>query len=288
MKIAAVVIVYHPEDNAIANIKTYYDFVDKLYIFDNTESEVSSFAEKLTSLSKVQFFHDGANEGIAKRLNMAGDMAIHDGFDWLLTMDQDTTFSTNAISTYLKCARQYPDKNQVAVFGTRYGRQVEETLTECQSEKVEDTITSGSLINLSVFALIGKFDENLFIDLVDNEYCARAAISGYLTIRLNNIHIVHSIGTIVNRSAVKTLFLVKKERQVHSPIRCYYSYRNMLYLENKYRESYPSFALSLRPYVNGYIWRNIFYGRNTVKIIRYLFTAIQDFKHRKMGKLKNS
>lgn len=288
MKIAAVVIVYHPEDSAIANIKTYSDFVDKLYIFDNTETATSSFAEKITALSKVQFFHDGLNEGIAKRLNMAGELAIQDGFDWLLTMDQDTTFTNEAITAYLHCAAKFPGKDKVAVFGTRYGREFESSSHECQSEQVEDTITSGSLINLQAFSAIGRFDENLFIDLVDNEYCARAAMAGYATIRLKNIHIVHSIGAIVNRAAIKTLFLVKKERQVHSPIRCYYSYRNMLYLENKYRHTNPAFAFSLRPYVNGYIKRNIFYGRNTIRIFQFLLAAIRDFKQGNMGKFRQS
>ena len=32
---------------------------------------------------------------------------------------------------------------------------------------------------------IGKFDEWLFIDLVDNEFCKRLIVSGYTILRLN-------------------------------------------------------------------------------------------------------
>jgi rhamnosyltransferase len=285
MKIGAVVIVYHPEDDAIANIKTYYDSVDKIYVFDNTERVIPGFKEKLQQFPKIVFFHDGSNKGIARRLNDAAESAIKDGFDWLLTMDQDTTFSNNAITFYLQCAQEYAGKEKVAVFGTRYGRKYEESYAKCAAESTDTAITSGSLLNLASFHAIGKFDENLFIDLVDNEYCIRAAMKGYSIIRFNNIHIVHTIGMLVKRAAIKTLFLVKKERQVHSPIRCYYTYRNMLYLEAKYKNDNPAFAAYIRPYAMGFLKRNIYYARNAWTIIKYLMVAKRDFLNGKMGKI---
>ncbi len=68
MKIAAVVILYHPSQDTLLNVQTYYDFVDRIFVFDNTEIK-SSIQDDLLKLQKVLLFHDCKNEGIAKRLN---------------------------------------------------------------------------------------------------------------------------------------------------------------------------------------------------------------------------
>src|SRR4051812_48011138 len=105
MKIAAVVILYQPSADAISNIESYYDSVDKIFVFDNTESG-SGIQESLMSLSKIKLFHDSINAGIPKRLNQASRRAIEEGFEWLLTMDQDTSFPPEAIKLYLNCVDQ--------------------------------------------------------------------------------------------------------------------------------------------------------------------------------------
>ncbi len=68
MKVAAVVILYHPDECAIANIKTYYDYVEKIFVFDNSEVK-SLIKDDLLKFSKVSFNQDFENEGISKRLN---------------------------------------------------------------------------------------------------------------------------------------------------------------------------------------------------------------------------
>src|SRR6476469_7072789 len=99
MKVAAVVILYHPPKDAISNIQTYYDWVDKIFVFDNSETK-SAIHDDLIKLSKVELYQDFNNEGIAQRLNQACEIAIKEQFDWLLTMDQDTMFVENAITNY--------------------------------------------------------------------------------------------------------------------------------------------------------------------------------------------
>lgn len=284
MRIAAVVILYHPEDEVITNIQSYASYVETLYVFDNTENTASALREKLSHLPNTRFFHNGHNDGIAKVLNIAAKMAIADGFDWLLTMDQDSSFNQEAIRYYFNCFHNFGNKANTAFIGPAFGRENLPSTPDCASEEVEDTITSGALLNLSLFTAIGEFDENLFIDFVDTEYCVRAAMAGYKTVQLTNIYLQHTLGIYVKRASLKTLFLIKKEKLVHSPIRCYYSYRNMLYIEDKYKTSNPEFSVRLRPYVKGYIKKNIFYGRDAMKVINLTRQAIRDFRNGKMGK----
>ncbi|MEP6513330.1 MAG: hypothetical protein ABJA79_05645 [Parafilimonas sp.] len=284
MKIAAVVILYHPTENTVSNIQSYYDYAEKIFVFDNTETE-SKIQDKLLAFHKIEFHHDFKNEGIAKRLNDACEMAMQNQFEWLLTMDQDSYFSNTAIADYFNCFNNYAPKENIAMFGTKFGRQPEQFSNSCLSTETDELITSGMLVNLSLFKKIGNFDEALFIDAIDKDYCVRASMLGYSGIQFSNIYLTHQLGVEVNRSSIKSFFLLKKQKIIHSPLRCYYMYRNMLYLKDKYKNSNEKFAAKIREYVMANIKTCIFYGRDSLKVFRYLMLAYRDFKRNKMGRI---
>lgn len=285
MKIAAIVMLYHPKESAIPNIKTYYDYVDKIFVFDNTEMK-SLIHDELLKLSKIEFHQNFNNEGIAKRLNEGCKMALAEHFDWILTMDQDSNFSHDAIDCYFNCFHQYNGKKNVAMFGTNRSREIYLNTKVCMPKEIQELITSGSLLNLPLFNQIGGFDELLFIDLVDNEYCARAKMKGFSIILFSNIHLIHELGKQVYNSSIKSLFIIKKKKEVHSPLRCYYMYRNLLYIENKYKKYNKSLTKKLRKDVLARIKICILYGRETRKILKYLKAGKMDFINGEMGKIK--
>jgi len=285
MKIAAVVILYIPPDSTISNIVSYYNYVDKIFVYDNTETE-PLLQESLLKLSKIEYYHDFKNEGIAKRLNLACEIALQQQFDWMLTMDQDSAFSEDAIHTYFNCFQQFQNRENVSIFGTNNGREIRSNSTNCQIKEVEDLITSGTLLNLSLFKKIGSFDEALFIDSVDREYCIRSKLSGYSIIQFTNIYFIHKLGTEVNRSSIKSLFIIKKKKEIHSPLRCYYIYRNMLYLEKKYKNLNEKFAKQIRRDVLIHIKKCLLYGRDIKNYLKYLKAAKRDFVNNKMGEIQ--
>lgn len=284
MNIAAVVILYHPGPAAVENIRSYYHFVDKIYVFDNTEVR-SNIQHLLNDLHKVEFFYDGQNLGIAARLNTACQLAQSANFDWLLTMDQDTYFEADDINQYMDCFFKYNNSENVAQFGVEFRHDFKPLRTGCNSIQIDKLITSGSLLNLSLFTNIGGFDENLFIDAVDYDYCFRARILGYKLIQFTQVFIQHNIGNIVHRSSIKTLFLKKKRKVIHSPVRCYYMLRNMLYLKKKYKNEDSGYIKQIEDYVWPRIKTNIYYGRQTAKLLKMLLLAYRHAKKLKMGKL---
>lgn len=285
MKIAAIVILYHPAKDTIANINTYRQWVDRIFVFDNSET-ASAIKDDLVKLSKLEFHQDFNNEGIARRLNEGCRKAIDEKFDWVLTMDQDTSFEAMSISNYFNCFHKYEGKEKVGMFGTRFSRNNQEVSNDCSATEAKKLITSGSLLNLSLFKTIGAFDEKLFIDAVDYDYCFRTQMAGFSIIEFSNIYIRHTVGNEVNRSSVKTLFLVKKRKEVHSALRCYYMYRNLLYLNEKYKGQDKTYAKQISDYVLSRIKVSLLYGRNTKNILKYLKIARSDFDNNQMGKIK--
>ena len=100
---------------------------------------------------------------------------------------------------------------------------------ESNIEIISDCITSGALTNVSVWKHLGGFDEDLFIDDVDTDYCIRISKANYKILRVNTVVLNHAVGNIrvVNFFGYK--FLVYN----HSAQRKYYQLRNRYYVSYK-------------------------------------------------------
>ena len=283
MKIAGIVILYYPDENVIQNIASYLNFVDKLYIIDNTETPSILIVDKLKSFSKVIYIHDGENKGIAIRLNQISHLAIRNGFEWLLTMDQDSSFKSGVLNNYFNCIHSIKEQENVSMFGINH----EETVNEsniCKPVKVNHLITSGSILNLRSVNLIGGFDENLFIDEVDFEYCLRSIEKGFDIIQFPNIFLTHNLGQTSYHRSFKSTKLTS--RVLHSPVRLYYMTRNFLYIQSKYKETFSEEINLRKKILLNRIKNNILYNKNRFRIIKFIIKGFSDYKKNRMGKLK--
>ena len=282
MKIAAVVILYHPEAKTIENILSYSNKVSKLYVVDNTACSDTGLVNVIRAgISNSEYIHDGENAGIAKRLNQVCTRAMEEGFDYIMTMDQDSSFEPDSIKNYFDCIDSYMEKQQAALFGLQHEYPAWASHT-CDPETVTQLITSGTIVNLSLFDKIGRFDEDLFIDLVDFEYCYRCIVNHFLVIRFRNIFLKHSIGTI--KPLKQTIISKEKERGFHSPLRLYYMVRNYLYLRPKYKKRFPTeFAINRKAILNR-IKNNLLYSNKKFETLRFISRAIIDVKRNRMGK----
>lgn len=280
MKIAACVILYNPDASIRENISSYTNHVDKIYIIDN--SQTPTFKEFFPSAdnSKTNFIHDGYNSGIAMRLNLACEMAIKENYEYLLTMDQDSFFDEAAISNYLKCLDQFPDKSQVSMFGVNY--ESSSLNADCSYKKVKHLITSGSIINLSVYKNLGGFDEKLFIDLVDTEYCLKSILKGYAIIGYQNIFLNHNLGESIEKRSLMTF--KKTKRSFHSELRLYYMMRNFLYINKKYKSHFKEQIKIYKTDLINRVKNKLLYTPNRLKTLQYLFKAYKDYRNNKMGK----
>jgi len=106
--------------------------------------------------------------------------------------------------------------------------------------EMEEVITSGNLIKLSIFDSVGYFCEELFIDYVDIEYCLRCVTQGYKILEAKDAFLIHEIGFPTRHK----LLWKRPATSNHSALRRYYMARNAVYVYRKYLFKKPAWVIA--------------------------------------------
>ncbi len=280
MNIAGVVILYHPDIEQLSdNIQTYLNGLKQLYVYDNSESKTPGLEEALLKLHpSIQYHYFNANEGIAKRLNQAIAQATLNQYDFLLTMDQDSSFKDGDFDKYKLSIQSSGDSN-VAQFGVNC--QPDFTQPKEQPEEALTLITSGSILNVSLAKHVGSFNEDLFIDFVDAEFSYRVIQNGYTNLMFSNIVLNHALGTLVEGRGLGNF--KKTLRITHAPIRVYYIIRNGLYLLFKAKGLTGTMKNDVIRCIK-IIKNDLIYNPELLAVYKNLFLGISAFLMNRMGK----
>ena len=238
----AVVITYNPDEGLDNRIRSILNEVDKVIVLDNKSSSGFEELKKIQSINGVILIKNRDNLGVATALNQALECAYSfskEPLRWILTFDQDTLVYPGMIEQYRKIITENSKPNKIAIIGTNYFcRSINDTRFHFPADEnpghewtyIPTVITSGSLMNLDLTKLIGRFRDEFFIDHVDDEYCLRARKKGYLVLINKSALMEHTIGA---ESLHKFLWR-KTGTSNHSPLRRYYMMRNHLYLVQEY------------------------------------------------------
>ena len=275
MKLAGTVILFNPPENVFTHIASYIDEIDFLYIFDNTPHKTIEVPAEIKN--KSQYFHTGENDGIAKKLNEAMRLALAAGYDYLLTMDQDSFFNENDLGKYKQIITYTPQRDSFSMFGIRYYELKDGENKNPSLNKL--LITSGAIINLKIAASLGGFDEKLFIDGVDTDFCIHSFEKGYQTLLVNEFSLRHQLG---EEKKVMTPLLKSTFRKFHNPTRLYYIVRNHLYLRSKYPKKHGYLPNSI---VLNEIKNCLFYANDFLNYVKAILLAIKHVRKGILGKL---
>ena len=280
MNIAGVVILYHPDmELLLANIQSYNTGLKQLYVYDNSDTKTLGIEEALLKLNpSIEYKYFNANEGIAKRLNQAMDQASLNQYDYLLTMDQDSSFKAGDFEKY-KSLIQSTAYNHAAQFGVNC--QPDYTQSKEQPEEALTLITSGSILNLSITKNIGSFKEDFFIDFVDAEFSYRVIQNGYINLMFSNIVLNHALGTLVEGRGLGNF--KKSMRIIHAPIRVYYIIRNGLYLYFKVKGLTSPMKKDVIRCIK-IIKNDLIYNPQLFSVYKNVFAGIYAFMANRMGK----
>ena len=134
-------------------------------------------------------------------------------------MDQDSICDEHMVAS-LAAYRKLPN---IGILAPRVEFRSDGHLIASTKPQTEDVleisacITSGSLTNLGAWRAIGGFDEWMFIDHVDNDFCTNLVLHGYKICRVgaavlylrkygHKINFVHEFGVFVYSQLVKLIF----------------------------------------------------------------------------------
>ncbi|WP_449623027.1 glycosyltransferase family 2 protein [Robertmurraya sp. Marseille-Q9965] len=237
LQICAVMVCYHPNIPELKiHIKSIIPQVEKLYIVDNTETLTNqTFFEELKVDNKIEWFALQENKGIGFAQNVGIKRAIESGFDAILLLDQDSHPPDNLVQKLTEGAKYlFENGEKIACLGpeiyNKYSSETYEPLLNKGENVFSDfvekdaIISSGTLIFSEAVKQIGDMNEELFIDLVDFEWCWRARKNNLKCFMYKQIKMGHMVG----QKNVK-LFGVYN-LLIPSPVRHYYQFRNTFIL----------------------------------------------------------
>lgn len=270
--IAGVVVLYNPNIiKVLNNLKSYLPYLDKLYVVDNSNaSNEESFKD-----TKIEYIFLNGNKGISYALKLGCLKAIEENFNYLLTMDQDSSFDGN-FEEYLDLIKSI-NMDNVALVAPKYISNEKVNI-----EEVNMVITSGNIINLNLYKNIEGFNEDLFIDFVDFDLCYQFKEKGYSILQFNKILLKHELGDNIRKKLFSKSFLVTN----HSPLRMYYMYRNMYYCSNLSKDRKKFFKPLKKNYYLKDIIKLMLFEDYKFKKIKMIKKGIKDAKKGKLGAYK--
>jgi rhamnosyltransferase len=267
--VAAVVTLYNSAPDVIENIATYSSQVDKLYVVDNSERQNFDLEFKLRSFHNLVYIPLGDNLGIGYALNIAALEAIRQNYHFLLTMDDDSKAPPALVESMLYF---FSNQKEYSVGIVSVNHSVKQV--NLSYKPVLYTMTSGNLLNLNAYKSVGPFNEKLFIDHVDHEYCLRLNSNYFSVIELTDIQLIHRLGEDKQVKIFNRLFSFIS----HTPQRTYYIFRNGIFVGVKYAKRYPIFLIVVLKIISAEMIKIIFFEdskllrlKNSVKGIKHAF-----------------
>lgn len=292
--VAAVIITYNVENKFRNRINKLKGKVHEIIVVDNG-SKIETI-NMLKELEKdITIIYLEKNKGIAYALNKGINYSIEKGYDWILTLDHDSIVTDDMIENMLKCYGNFDKelREKVAMLVPTHVEEKEYENRDIISNEekfskpyieVLTEITSGALTKADIYKNIGLYDEKLFIDLVDHDYCLSLNRKGFKVIQVSSAVLIHNLG----ESVKKNVLGLKMTPTNHSPLRRYYMSRNRHYIWEKYKDDFPKWILTDK---RRFITENlkiILFEDKKIEKFKYIKKGIKDYKNNIFGEFKNN
>ena len=241
MRVLAVAVTYNPEVALLAQVLgSVSPQVQGLVVVDNGSANAGDIGQ-IVAQAGGQVIANERNIGIAAAQNQGAAHARADRFTHVLLLDQDTVLAPGMVADLTESLNALQrEQGRIAAIGPAYyeinsqrqtrayratGLRLSRLSLANESQPVASDfiIASGSLIPLAVLETVGGFREDLFIDLVDVEWCFRARAAGYRSFLSPTAAVEHRLGS-------GTIGIGTRRVAVHAPVRNYYWVRNAIWL----------------------------------------------------------
>lgn len=195
MKVYAGIVTFNPDlDRLSENLDAIIGQVDEVVVYDNASKNVEEVVRLLAlhdQYKRISLFRSKRNGGMAVALNALCDAAYTDHAEYIVLLDQDSVVQEGMVSAMLQHA-----EDNIGILCPRITDRNDAVLEvpEADVEDLKEAITSGALVKLAAWKEVGGYDENLFVDWVDHEFCDNLIVHGYRVVAINDAVLLHEIG----------------------------------------------------------------------------------------------
>ncbi|TBO43309.1 glycosyltransferase family protein [Pedobacter kyonggii] len=190
-KILAVVVIYNTDLSKADTLKSIgkdleeNDMQMDLFIFDNSPNAQPLI--DIRGFNILKYIHATENAGVSKAYNEGARFAETLGKQWLLLLDQDTSFDGGIINAYTNGILNQPDINlfcpiikvKESIIFSPFIRKFKRGFAMKSVKPVRypfvkfSPVNSGILVNLSAFLDAGGYNEKVKLDFSDLEFIER-------------------------------------------------------------------------------------------------------------------
>ncbi len=242
----AVVVTFEPDAALLNNLRSLCSQVGQIIVVDNGSAGTSlEIVEQVGHLTGVHLVRNEENLGIAAALNIGIRRALDAGCQWVATFDQDSAVTARYFEDLLRAYAICPEPEKVGMIVP--GQWVPHCDPDGGAQNVarrdftfvKGASNSGCLIRADIFSRIGFYDEPLFIDYVDTDFCLRLRKRGFRILCAPQVVLRHELGD----KQVRRFLGLSISFRIHSAWRYYYNIRNRTVLHLRYLASFPAWVL---------------------------------------------
>ena len=196
--ICAVIITFRPEKEVLRNLVTLSLQIKGMVVVDNCSgAEAQSWLSAASREIGFALLQNDENLGIAAAFNLGIRWAESKGYQYVMLFDQDSRVTGGFVKTMAEFYSASPRRSKMAVLAPSYmdsRLNISLPSLPAQDGSLQIAMTSGSLMPIRIFQERGLFEESLFIDYVDYEYCLRVRSAGYLIEECREAVLLHAPG----------------------------------------------------------------------------------------------
>lgn len=252
---SGVVVTYNPPAGLVGRLRAALDQTDRVVVVDNGSTLPPDLGGLDSSeAARVELLALGSNLGLAAALNRGIEHAGARGAAQVLLLDHDSLPEPDLVARLHHAMREHPRPVAVAAPriayahpdircrwptsrpGQRWWFRFAYAADMQHPQPVDLVIGSGMLLDVDAWEQVGRFDESLFIDLVDTEFCLRARSHGYDVLAVPQATLSHVLGDVEQRH----LLGLPVYPTHHSALRHYYLSRNRIILTRRFGRRYPN------------------------------------------------
>lgn len=285
MNTIALVTLYFPDENVKTNITQLSRFVDKVVLLDNTPDSDNSVL--FSRINKTEYVAYKENLGLSLAFNRYLKTLSENCY--IIFFDQDSFCPEDLVEhlkeDYQTCCDNLGRKGIIgpAYFEKNANRLMipkQKKLIEKGIYEVKSIITSGMFTEFDVIKSVDFWNDEIFLDMADWDFCWRVLKIGFFCCLSTNVILSHRLGKSVHHIAgIKV-----KEG---APFRVYYQTRDCLYLLNKKYVPLKFkirfiLMLTVRPILH------LIFLSDRKKRIHYFFKGISDYKKNIHGVLEEN